>query len=155
MTFEARFWSKVKKRGPDDCWEWQACKTYGYGNIRFEGRAHKAHRISFLLANGYWPKPCCCHSCDNRLCVNPNHLWEGTNAQNINDKVQKGRQSKGEILAKRGEANPAAKLTKKQVKDIRNRRTEGEKLVPLAEEYGVSISMTSFIANNKYWKNVA
>jgi hypothetical protein len=95
---EQRFWPKVDKRGPDECWLWKAKRTKGgagYGLI-YSGVGTVmiyAHRVSWELANGC-PVPeglLVCHSCDNPGCVNPAHLWPGTQSENLMDMVAKGR----------------------------------------------------------------
>lgn len=90
-----RFWSKVDKGGPDDCWNWKAATSGGYGTFSL-GYEHfnerKAHRISYTLQNGSIPKGMVVmHTCDNTRCVNPNHLKVGTNFDNMRDMVSKGR----------------------------------------------------------------
>lgn len=92
-----RFWSKVKKG--DGCWEWTAAVDRGgYGNFGIDGRTMGAHRVAWTLANNREiPEGLCvCHSCDNRACCNPAHLWLGTQLDNVRDMVEKGRGSTGE-----------------------------------------------------------
>ena len=93
-TLEERFWSKVRKTS--DCWWWEGGASNRYGNFCvFKGgkdRSRRAHVVSFFLAVGRWPRSGMdvMHSCDNRLCVNPEHLSEGTRKQNIHDAISKG-----------------------------------------------------------------
>jgi hypothetical protein len=79
------------------CWEWIGATTEGYGMIRFNYENFYAHRISWIIKNGEIPNNLLVlHECDNRLCVNPKHLFLGTVADNMRDKVEKGRQAKGD-----------------------------------------------------------
>lgn len=100
---ETFFWSRVDKNGPvhivlqTRCWIWTGAtmQPWRYGRIRL-GRVHTgSHRYSYFLANGQWPNPMCLHRCDNPPCVNPTHLFEGTNLDNARDKLAKGRHRSG------------------------------------------------------------
>lgn len=93
-TLAQRFWEKVDKRGPDDCWIWKGGRNdRGYGHIFVDYKVRMATHVSWEFANGKdFPKGmCACHSCDTPACVNPNHLWVGTNGDNNRDCVAKGR----------------------------------------------------------------
>lgn len=89
-----RFWAKVDKRGPDECWPWLGQKASGnYGRFYYRSQSRPAHQISWEIANGA-PFPegkHGCHSCDNPNCVNPGHVWPGTRSENMRDAVAKGR----------------------------------------------------------------
>ena len=134
-----RFWDKVKKAGPDDCWEWQAgLNNKGYGSFRFEGKIHPAHRFSYLLNVGEVPEGHVVrHKCDNRCCVNPAHLETGTYSQNNQDIVNRGRRQ--------------YKLTIGQVREIRKRLAAGDRQRDIAESFGVSNALISHIHNERTW----
>ncbi len=97
------FWSKIDIRGKDDCWIWRgAIQSRGYGSFSIDGKTYNAHRISFMLNNGYMPRLLVLHSCDNRKCVNPAHLREGTQLENVRDMVTRGRANMSGLMNYRG-----------------------------------------------------
>lgn len=86
-----RFWAKVIVGSPEDCWEWQGSRRGdAYGQVYLYPKHWAAHRLSFFLANRYFP-PVVRHRCDNRVCVNPHHLEGGTQTENMRDVVDRGR----------------------------------------------------------------
>lgn len=99
-NIEAKFWASVDKRGPDDCWHWKLVPgNNGYGLVTFWQFKQTAHRVSYELHNGPIPEgegahgTCVLHKCDNRICVNPAHLFLGSQADNMHDMIAKGRQN--------------------------------------------------------------
>lgn len=144
MEFETKFWSNIDRRDPDKCWEWRAgCNSSGYGELRFNGQVVLAHRLSFFIAHGRWPQPCCLHSCDNRSCCNPAHLWEGTRSDNVADMIAKGRGA-------RGERNGRAKLSDLQREQIRERYAAGGLTQEqLGQVFGVSRQAIQYVLNEE------
>lgn len=97
---EERFWAKVDRRGPNDCWEWKAGlfpDGYGVFNLSPAQRNARAHRVAWQFANNQAPPRGLnvCHECDNPPCCNPGHLWLGTQKQNMHDMARKGRLRSG------------------------------------------------------------
>ena len=111
-----RFWKKVRKTAEAGCWLWTGSTIKGgYGTIKVNGVVMLAHRVSWILAGRELPGSLwVLHDCDTPPCVNPDHLFLGTHQDNVDDKVQKGRSHRPT-----GEKNPSAKLTRKQVEEIR------------------------------------
>ena len=145
-SLEERFWSKVDKGGPDECWLWQAATDgWGYGRSSVRGKTKLAHRVSYELEKGPIPEGLCvCHSCDVPPCVNPQHLFVGTQQDNITDRYKKGRSASGE---KHGRA----KLTDFEVRLI---RASDKPQRELAVDFGVGQQQVSHIKNHKRWTHI-
>lgn len=151
QDWRERFWLYVDRTSDDQCWLWTAYeRPDGYGQLRVEGRGIVAHRVSWMLHYGPIPDGLfVCHKCDVRLCVNPNHLFLGTAADNQTDMAAKGRGRGGE---KRGDKNSNAKLTSHQVAEIRQLYAQGSgSCRSLAKQFGVSKSMINYIVRGLNW----
>lgn len=176
-----RFWKKVGKSG--ECWLWSAATrgSNGYGAFWLNGRHVGAHRFSYELHYGPIPDGLqALHNCpdgDNPLCVNPAHLWAGTNLDNVRDRGEKGRNASGDANGSRlhrermprgerhgsrthperlvrGEEQHSAKLTADAVRTIRSLRAAGVPLGPIAEQFGVTKALVSMVALRQIWKHV-
>ncbi len=148
-TQAERFWSLIDI--PDDpmrCWEWQSnLYATGYGLYNFQGKTQRAHRIMWYLIHNKWPEQFLLHSCDNKICVNPNHLREGTQKENITDAMQRNRLAKGE-------QHGQAKLTEKDVLEIRSEYQKGVRQKQLAKQYQINQSQVSAIVRRKRWSHI-
>lgn len=143
-----RFWAKAVRSG--GCLVWTGPgKGNGYGTTHFRGSVMSAHRAAYILSKGPIPEGMnVCHSCDNRACVNPDHLWLGTQSENLMDMVQKGRQV---LSPMRGEGHPKAKLTATQAIEI-CRSPESPSV--LARRYGVSRALIREVRLGNAWAHV-
>ncbi len=158
-TFEERFWDKVERAAPDECWLWTGSRQpAGYGRINASSRRNcrtnaGAHVVSWELHHRATVVPgfFVCHQCDNPPCVNPAHLVVGTPADNLRGMVERGR-------SQRGERHCHAKFTADNVRYIRRvcgpgapRGTQQR----LAERYGVWHGAISKIVLRKRWEHIA
>lgn len=137
------------------CWEWQGSKyNTGYGEVWRNGKKDLAHRVSYELKNGPLSEgEIVMHRCDNPVCVNPEHLFKGSQRDNVLDMYGKGRRNFDGVA--RGSKNGNSKLTWEEVREIRRLRSTGKyKLRELGEMFGVHLTLISLIANNKIWREV-
>ena len=146
-----RFFSKIDRSDPADCWSWAACRDKdGYGMFWDGDRLVRAHRYSYMLAIGIIPEGLqVLHRCDNPSCVNPDHLFLGTHADNADDRNAKGRQAYGTKVN-------TAKLSEKDVREIRDflatcHYSQNE----IAAMYGVRQPTISVIKTGRTWAHVA
>lgn len=141
------FWSQVKIQD-SGCWEWQGgCNPGGYGQVCYK-KTFLAHRVAYSIYYQVWDiKLKVLHTCDNPPCVNPFHLFLGTQAVNMTDKATKGRAIYNHAQRK------ASKLTKEQVREIRAKQAPG-KAIELAKAYKVTASNIHAIWARRIWKEL-
>lgn len=143
------FWDRVQKT--DSCWLWTGYKDKnGYGRLTVNQESKLAHRLSWELTYGNIPEGMCVlHKCDNPKCVNPVHLFIGTQLDNIKDCNTKKRASGGSLP---GERNKAAKITSEDAIQIFTERNINRKrLIDISKNYGISLQAVHLIATGKKW----
>lgn len=149
----AHFWSKVDIRGRDKCWRWLGSLAGGYPRYHINRKGIKATRIVLeqmgydmtgLQAN---------HHCDNPVCVNPRHLYAGTQAENMRDMVNRNRSGKG-ISKGKGFANPNNRHSLETIREVKRLLSIGMKYKDINARLGVSIGMISNIKNGNNWTDV-
>lgn len=152
-----RFWSHVSDKNENGCRLWTSYRNSdGYGKFRLNGKSWSAHRFSYMIHFGNLKEMQVLHHCDTPHCVEPTHLWLGTQQENIKDMCAKGRR-RGELTNHygSGENHIGAKLTEKSVKLIRDIYSKGGiTFRELAEQYGVSKGCISGIIWRINWKDV-
>ena len=152
-----RFWSKVDKSGPipahrpelGPCWVWTAgLYKDGYGLFKHNGRLWRAPRYSYTEAYGpLSANVFVLHHCDNRTCVRPDHLFLGSQRDNMADRQRKRRQCYGS-------RNGRAKLVESDVVVIRNLSAGGQCNAAIARQFGVSSVMVGLIVSGRSWRHV-
>ena len=139
-TDTTRFWSKINKHGLNDCWEWLSYKIRDYGGFCINKSTYLAHRVAFVITNGD-TKLQVCHTCNNPSCCDPNHLYAGTQKDNVQQCCAEGRHRNG-----RGG------ITKSEVYEIRVLRANGWLQREIAKVYGISRQHVSKICIGRCWK---
>ena len=154
-SFDCLVWSRIEKRGSDDCWPWTGSKnSAGYGQFGLRGKNYYAHRTVCVLAHGPAPRGAhALHSCDNPPCCNPAHLSFGTARDNLSDMWRKGRQQ-DYANVQRGEARHNAKLNPRKVREIRADLYMGASTRGIARKFGVSQGVILQISSGKTWQHV-
>lgn len=144
-----RFLANTHLRGTG-CWAWEGSLTsHGYGQISINGKMWKAHRLAYVLRYGEIPEgQCVLHACDNRKCVNPEHLHLGTRGDNNREAKERGRNA-------RGIRHGSAKLTESQVARARNGPSAWGHYRTLAEEFGVTTHTVWRVATGRTWCGVS
>lgn len=163
---DAKFWARFRRRfcaqvgrRPNGCWLWRGrLDKDGYGWVWLRDGNRRAHRVAWLLEHGVEPQQHVLHTCDRPACVNPAHLYEGTQADNMRDKVRRGR-----TPDQSGERAPNAKLDAEAVREIR--RLVGDKYKAsrghrcglqkaLAARFGVSMMTVNDVIHERTWRGV-
>lgn len=139
-SIEDRLLEKIFINPQTGCWEWLAAKDgKGYGKMGINGKHQQAHRLMYELKYGKIPKGMfACHTCDNKSCCNPDHIFIGTNSDNIRDAIMKNR------------INYGKKLNSQLVREI---YLANGTLNQIATQYNISFQMVSLIKNRKTWIN--
>jgi len=135
----------------NDCFIWQGrVGKDGYGILWWKDYPYRAHRISYELYNGEIPEgKVVCHTCNNKLCVNPDHLYAATQAKNTQDAARDGL-----MAQKTGEDSHVSKLTREQAIEIIKRRKKGEKAEFISKDYGITHWTVYDLMKGKSWPDI-
>lgn len=149
-----RFWKFVTELPTEGCWEWRGARLVsGYGIIRDRGARLRAHRVAWEMHYGPIPPGMqVCHRCDNPPCVRPDHLFLGTNEDNMADMRLKHRAATPPVH--RGQDNPNARLNQHSVRAIRRAVARGESMYSVAKRYPVSKQTIISVVKRRTWAHV-
>lgn len=142
--FRAKFFSNVNVL-ENECWIWRGTVSKdGYGKLKRGKKTLRAHRVSVVLSGREIPpRMCACHRCDVRLCVNPNHLWVGTNDENMAD-----------MVAKKRAVNVSKKLTEEMVLWLRKTLPPKSEVREISKRIGVSVSTLMKAISGESWPHL-
>lgn len=145
---ERRFWLKIDRKSDSECWNWIGAISDGYGEMSIYGQNYKAHRLSYYICYKKDPGEfLVCHLCNNSCCMNPNHLFLGTNAENIQHAFDTG------IRNNQGILNPRTRLLESHILEIRE--LQGTiKQSEIAQLFNVSETTISRLLSGKTWSHV-
>lgn len=149
--FDAETILRNCEKQPNGCWNWTATICNRYGQIRINGRRYRSHRVALHVWKNFDLNSnlLVCHTCDNPLCVNPDHLFAGTQKENMQDCKRKGRLVKN---FKPGNLHMNAKVTAEQVREMRKLHTAGVKQKDLAIKYNLTQQAISKIITGENWR---
>ena len=147
-----RFWNKVDKT--NNCWLWIASTRTGYGAFKYKGKTYGTHQFVWFLIYGYFPKKWILHTCDNRRCVNPKHLFEGTARDNALDATKKGRMDMSHIAeGSKGHIAINRKLTFEESQFIIKEYIEtGLSQRKIAKQYKINEKAVRYILEGKTYQ---
>lgn len=159
---DTRFWRMIAKGGGGECWLWLGrLNQHGYGVFNQWHNGKRVHTtvasrlmLQKELGRTLLPNEMACHKCDNRQCVNPAHLFLGSASDNMRDAAEKGRTHKWRG-SRRGGNNPKAKLTERDVGEIKRLIRDGRKTSALAAQFGVGLTTICEIKSGRNWGHVA
>lgn len=152
LTEESRFLKRVNVKGKDDCWEWTGSRNNKEWHGQWRNKAGEielTHRASWRLFKSKIPGGMfVLHKCDNPVCVNPNHLFLGTQSDNCRDMWSKGRANPKQL---QGEKHGMSKLTAEAVREIRDSSISG---VELARKFGITPTTVCDVRKRRIWKHI-
>jgi len=144
---------KVNKT--DGCWLWTAAKCNGYGHFGMNGKVYRSHRLSYEHYKGKIPDDLIVrHKCDNPACVNPEHLELGTQKDNVQDCIMRGRKPEMPTIIAKGVKCKKSNLTEDDVREIRILRGFGFTLKELKSKYNINEGSIWKIVNRINWNHV-
>lgn len=150
MNREEFFQSFIKKDNKTECWLWTGLQKGGYGSFAFNRKEELVHRIMHERHNGVLKKGFnVCHSCDTPLCVNPKHLWLGSQSDNVHDMISKSRDRKAY-----GENNHASTITEQDARNIKLKYKEGMKMIDIHKLLNISYRVIQHVCRGESWKHV-
>lgn len=134
------------------CWNWDVVCSNGYGHWQMNKKQDRAHRWSYALFKGPIPPGMCVlHACDNRRCVNPDHLSIGTIKENLEQMTERGRRAMGDKVANRGERSAAAKIGWPQANKIKSLKSNGLPIIKIVRKMGLPYGIVSRVYHGKTW----